>query len=77
MAAKKIRLLLIGIACSVMYSYAQTEHSLALLITKSDGTAIGYCLDRSPVLAFEKNLFKVSNEGLTESFLWEDVVSLS
>lgn len=77
MAAKKIRLLLVGIACSVMYSYAQTEQSLALLITKSDGASIGYCLDRFPVLAFEENLLKVSNEGVTESFLWKDIVSLS
>lgn len=60
-----------------MTSFAQTEQNLALLISKSDGGAIGYCLEKLPVLAFEDNLLKVTNEGVTESFLWKDIVSLS
>lgn len=77
MATTKIKLLLIGIVCSVMPLLAQTEQNLALLITKSDGASIGYCLEKFPVLTFEDLALKISSEGVTETFLWKEIASLS
>ena len=50
---------------------------LSLLITKSDGSSVAYNLDKMPVLCLEDSLLKVSSDGLTDTFPWKEVTSLS
>lgn len=76
MNTKKLFAIIYSIMCSFFVT-AQTEQSLALLITKSNGVTIGYRLSQFPVLSFENEMLNVSYEGSRSSFPWNEVKSLS